>query len=241
MALIGASALALHTGLSWRATNDIDIVVGVGLDQYPGGLADRAGWSREREGEHAWRSPEGVKVDIVPAGPELLKRGKLTWPRSGFEMNLTGLRLAFEHGLPLPLSESASVLLATLPTLAVLKLVAFLDRPEEREDDLRDIAYLLESFLADLDARRFQLISENVSYDNSAAYAMGLDIKAIVNQEEETSIRRFLEDASDESGRTHARLIRVGPRHWNRDPDLLPGRLNAFARGLERPGLGARP
>ena len=97
--LIGASALALQVDLQWRQTNDLDFVLSIPLDAYPAGLATLPGWERRRAGEHAWRSPTGVNVDVVPAGPALLSAGSLTWPESGFRMNLVGLRLAFDHNL----------------------------------------------------------------------------------------------------------------------------------------------
>ena len=68
--LIGANALALQIDLEWRQTNDLDFVLSIALEDYPAGLANLPGWRRRpREGEHAWLSPSGVNVDIVPAGP----------------------------------------------------------------------------------------------------------------------------------------------------------------------------
>jgi hypothetical protein len=60
--LIGANALALQIDLEWRQTNDLDFVVSIALEEYPAGLAALPGWQRRREGEHAWLSPSGIKV-----------------------------------------------------------------------------------------------------------------------------------------------------------------------------------
>lgn len=76
--LIGANALALQIDLEWRQTNDLDFVISVALEDYPAGLEALPGWRRHREGEHAWLSPTGVKVDVVPAGPGLLEVGWFT-------------------------------------------------------------------------------------------------------------------------------------------------------------------
>ena len=101
--LIGANALALQMDLEWRQTSDLDFVISIALEDYPAGLATLPGWQRRRrEGEHAWLSPTGVKVDVVPAGPGLLDAGSLIWPESGYRMNLVGLRLAFDHHVTFP-------------------------------------------------------------------------------------------------------------------------------------------
>jgi hypothetical protein len=101
-------------------------------------------------------------------------------------MNLVGLRLAFEKGVSLALPESSSMLLATVPTIALLKMAAYRDRPEERERDLDDLAFLLEDYLGDEDDRRFLLIEREpkLDYENASAFALGLDVGEIVNDEE---------------------------------------------------------
>ena len=61
-------------------------------------------------------------------------------------MNLAGLRLAFEHHVRIEIDEGCSVRVAATPAIVVLKMVAFLDRPD-REDDLTDIAHVVEHYL----------------------------------------------------------------------------------------------
>lgn len=55
------------------------------------------GWSADPRAEHRWLAPEDVKVDILPAGPNLRRAGTLRWPRSGNEMSLLDQKLAFEQ------------------------------------------------------------------------------------------------------------------------------------------------
>ena len=95
--LVGASALGCFLDFRWRATNDLDISVSIELDELPAGLDRPPGWSADPRAEHRWLAPEDVKVDILPAGPNLRRAGTLRWPRSGNEMSLLGQRLEFEH------------------------------------------------------------------------------------------------------------------------------------------------
>jgi predicted nucleotidyltransferase len=192
--LIGANALALQMDLHWRQTNDLDLVVSMPLEDYPAGLGRLPGWQRRGEGEHAWRSPTGVNVDVVPAGHALLERGTLTWPESGFRMNLVGLRLAFEHHTRIDIDEQHSVAVATTPAIVVLKMGAFLDRPQ-REDDLTDIAQVLERYLEPTDDRRWELPTE---FDNASAFALGVDVRSIINAREMEVVTEFLARAKDE-------------------------------------------
>jgi predicted nucleotidyltransferase len=228
--LIGANALALQIDLAWRQTNDLDFVISVALEDYPAGLEALPGWQRRRAGEHAWLSPTGVKVDVVPAGPGLLEVGWLTWPASGHRMNLVGLRLAFDHHVSVTIDEGHSVEVATTPAIVVLKMVAFLDRPE-RQDDLSDIAQVLECYLGPIDARRWAL---PVDFDNASAFALGIDVGMLVNERELQIVTEFLTRAKDENDlhRTHALLIRNGPWHWREHPEVLFERLAAFEKGL---------
>jgi predicted nucleotidyltransferase len=229
--LIGANALALQIDLEWRQTNDLDFVVAVALEDYPAGLAALPGWKRRPEGEHAWRSPTGVNVDVVPAGPALLEAGSLTWPESGYRMNLVGLRLAFDHHVQIVIDEGHSVEVATTPVIVVLKMVAFLDRPSEREDDLSDIAQVIERYLGPTDDRRWDL---PLDFDNASPFALGMDIGAVINEQELQVVTQFLTKAKDENDRhlTHALLIRNGPWHWRQHPEVLFDRLAALEKGI---------
>jgi predicted nucleotidyltransferase len=226
--LIGANALALQVDLEWRQTNDLDFVVSVALEDYPAGLAALPGWHRRREGEHAWLSPTGVRVDVVPAGPGLLDAGSLTWPESGYRMNLIGLRLAFDHHVLVAIDDHHSVHVAITPAIVVLKMVAFLDRPE-REDDLTDIAQVVECYLGPVDDRRWAL---PVDFDNASAFALGMDVGGLVNERERHVVTEFLTRAKDEDERTHALLIRNGPSVWREHPEVLFDRLAAFEKGM---------
>jgi predicted nucleotidyltransferase len=169
-------------------------------------------------------------VDVVPAGPGLLQAGSLTWPESGYRMNLVGLRLAFDHNVRVAIDERHFVQVATTPAIVVLKMGAFLDRPE-REDDLTDIAQVIERYLGPVDDRRWAL---PVDFDNASAFALGNDIAVLVNEGERHIVTEFLKRAKDEDDRyrTHALLIRNGPWLWRQNPEVLFDRLAAFEKGM---------
>jgi hypothetical protein len=92
MALIGASALALHLPMEWRTTADIDLVVAISVADLTE-LSRLPGWKRDANRQQRWVAPNGVLVDLVPASAEALEKRELVWP-NGHVMNLAGIQLA---------------------------------------------------------------------------------------------------------------------------------------------------
>ena len=58
-------------------------------------------------------------------------------------MSLVGMDLAFKYAA----RHAGGALVAPPPVVALLKMVAFADRPAERERDLVDIAHLLDAYV----------------------------------------------------------------------------------------------
>jgi predicted nucleotidyltransferase len=208
--LVGASALGCFLDFRWRATNDIDISISIEVDELPAGLDRMQGWSADPRAEHRWLAPEDVKVDILPAGPNLRRAGTLRWPRSGNEMSLLGQRLAFEQARDVEVASDFSIRVAPVPVVCVLKMVAYQDQPQARARDLED---------------DFEVVS---------AFLLGRDIGALVNSKERAAVASFIAKVRDENDphATQARMANVAPVFWRRDPGALLGRLKAFELGL---------
>lgn len=243
--LVGASALACFLGFRWRATNDIDISVSIELDAMPAGLDQLSGWSSDPRVEHRWLTPEGVKVDIIPAGPELRRVGTLRWPRSGNEMSLVGQRLAFEQAREVRVDADLTIRVAPVPVVCVLKVVAYQDQPHARTRDLEDLTHILEDYVTAEHPRRYsdEVTEEGIEFEFVSAYLLGRDIGGIVNSEERRAIATFMVKVRDENDRdaTQARMANVAPLSWRRDPETLLARLNAFEEGLNSVSLAGAP
>lgn len=234
--LVGASALGCAMDMRWRTTYDLDVSVAISIKEYPAGLETLVGWSRHPALEHEWLAPQNIKVDIIPAGPELLKAGRLVWPESGMEMSLIAFRLAFEYSETIAIARDLSVQVAPVPVIAVLKTLAYQDRPTERRADLEDLAYILEDYLPPEAEERFseKVIRLNLSYEETSSFLLGQRIAAIANDPEKQAVLKFIskvEDDEDPHG-TQARMASLGPPRWNRDPETLLQRIRAFKLGL---------
>ena len=80
--------------------------------------------------------------------------------------------------------------------------------------------------------------AEDVAPLLASAFALGMDVGALVNGRERQIVTEFLTRAKDENDRhrTHALLIRNGPWRWREHPEILFDRLAAFERGLSGSG-----
>lgn len=233
--LIGASALAGQIDLP-RQTDDLDISVSVSLAELSAGLQRLEGWRRNPTKEHEWLSPEGIKVDVLPAGPALLAAGELTWPGTGARMNLAGLRLALENGVAFEVERGLSIRVAPVAVIAVLKMISYLDRPAHRERDLHDLAYILENHVSPDDERRFapEVLDAGLEFEHASAYLLGYDLRRIVNEVERKAVDDFVARVRDERhpSATQGRMVRQGPASWDQNPDELLARVDAFVLGF---------
>jgi len=231
--VIGAAAVGYHIGMSWRGTLDLDLSVTAGIDEYAADLQG-LGWRRDQNAPQRWYLPEDVIVDVVPAEPSSVHAGRMVWPDGG-TMNLLGFRLAFADAISVEIEPATHIRVASLRSIVVLKMCAYLDKPWERETDLADIAHILQAFVGvDADERWSpEVVELDLDYDDVGPYMLGTQLAAVVNKSESALIRRFLSSLEDDADglATLRRMARRAPAGW-RDPDSLRSRVHAFSRGL---------
>ncbi|HZO15019.1 MAG TPA: nucleotidyl transferase AbiEii/AbiGii toxin family protein [Polyangiaceae bacterium] len=177
--LVGAVAIDRHIALA-RQTDDMDLAIGIELEDFPGPLGSIHGWRHDQaRAEHRFFTECGLQLDIIPAGASIRERGMIRWP-SGFEMSLVGFDVAFRRADRVDL-EGVRVLCPALPELLLLKIAAWLDRRHERQKDLGDIAVLLRNYLEDDHERHWhdEIQAGALDHDLQGAYALGLDLRRI--------------------------------------------------------------
>jgi predicted nucleotidyltransferase len=238
--LIGATALGCFIDMRWRQIYDLDLSISVSLDKYSSDLDHIPGWSQNPNLEQRWSAPGSVHIDIIPATSNLLNQGEFIWPQSGFRMSLVGLRLAFEYGVPFRPADDFKILIAPVPVITVLKMIAYQEKPPERARDLLDIAHIVEEFLPVNDQRRYadEVFDLHLSYEESSAFCLGKEIGSIANERELNEISSFIVMVRNDSDPnvTQSRMLQ-GSAAWRRDPRNLMKSLDAFDMGLR---LGAK-
>jgi predicted nucleotidyltransferase len=233
--IIGATALGFFIDMRWRKTHDLDLSISVSLNKLQSNLIRIPGWSQNPKQEQQWSAPGGVRIDIIPASPGLLKQGEFVWPKSGFKISLAGMRLAFEYGVPVKLADDLEILVAPVPVIVVLKMIAFQEKRLERIRDLIDSVHSMEEFLPADDPRRYsdEIFDLQLSYEETCAFCLGKEIGLIVNERELKEVLSFTAMVRDDNDPIAAksRMLQESAA-WRQNPQLLMKNLDAFDTGV---------
>jgi predicted nucleotidyltransferase len=192
-ALIGAAALGYHIELP-RYTADLDLIVACEANDLDARLIGR-GWQRDARLAYRWQL-QRVNVDIVVASTHDLAVGYVDY--DGYRLNLVGCDLALRHAQvaqlrPQPDEGTATCLIATLPSIVVMKMAAWLDRPSARTKDLGDLARALTD--VDCEDRRWDLppSATDLEYDDVPPFLVGCDVGEIAERAHVELIRKFVQ------------------------------------------------
>jgi predicted nucleotidyltransferase len=195
--VIGAIAVSHHVGLE-RETFDVDLVL-VAAPNDVDSILRGFGWERHPKIRQRWVDAEGMRVDVIQATPELLKAGQVRFDDDDKELSLVGFDLALKHVSPVPVHDGRDVDVVDLAPLIVLKMVSWLDRPNERQRDLGDIVRLLRGALAEDDLRRWEPPLDEVEFDLQAPAAAGLAVAAVATDQHRAKASEFLRAVMDAS------------------------------------------
>ena len=104
----------------------------------------------------------------------------------------------------------------SLAAIAVLKIVAYLDRPHERERDLADLAHILDAYVSGDDERLFgDEVPADLELLYRPAFLLGADLASLVNAQEHAVVTRFVSlGRGAGADTTRSRLLRLGPTRW---------------------------
>ena len=147
------------------------------------------------------------------------------------ELSTVGFDLALEHAAPVKIpGTDEDVDVASLASIVVLKMVAWLDRQHDRKKDLQDLGRVFETALGDWDDRRFEPPLADLEHEVQAAFFVGRAVSAIARESHRRKIEEFLTKVSHPSW---IESIGVGGLVCT-DPDaVVARRLAAFRSGFE--------
>jgi len=95
------------------------------------------------EPEHRFQLP----VDFIPFGGVATETKTIAWPPEGdFVMNVAGFQEALASALCIELEPGLTISVASLPGLAILKVLAWGDRHRQNNKDAADLYKILTSF-----------------------------------------------------------------------------------------------
>lgn len=200
--IIGAAAYRAWFDDPGRHTEDVDVAVAIDLEEFERLAKTLAeiGWRQELRREHRWITPEGARVDLLPAGDQLRSAGRIEWPRSGMVMELVGFDHVFSRSVPREAAPGIVLRVIPVPVLALLKIAAFVESPYTRAKDVQDIYAILDRYELDGD-RRFSLevYDAGVDYEHAGAWLLGQDLAALSTPGEARLVAKFVNKVGDEA------------------------------------------
>jgi predicted nucleotidyltransferase len=236
LVIIGAMAYKFHFPDIGRYTADIDLTVALDLEDFAQleTRLTKCNWEREKKREHRWRSPRGTLIDLLPAGTKLRAAKKLIWPESQFSMSLVGFDHVFAEPQIAKITDSLTVNVASAAVLALLKIVAFLDRPYERQRDLDDLRGILSQY----EEGSERLFSDEVQAASLAdfslanAFLLGVDLCSLCTADEAAVVETFVARISNEAQALWMLFVRAGRQAGDRVEDAARMQLAAFEQGF---------
>lgn len=152
--LIGAFARQIwyeREGLAFRSTKDIDYAVLVSsIEEYnniKNMLISKYKFTPHQQNAFVLIGSTGIQVDILPFA-EIQYHDEVTIKDQGMtSIKVDGMYEVFNHGTEIiNLNKAFDFKIATLSGIALLKFIAYDDRPEVRQKDITDIANLIKHY-----------------------------------------------------------------------------------------------
>lgn len=149
--IIGAQARDIWLGRPVRGTEtkDLDLAILVGsnedYEQVRQLLLSSGRLHPQRDNYFAYRSPGGIQIDILPFGgmnfDEPVTAAAVT------RLPVNALQEVYDQGTVVTgPGYGATFKVATLPSILLLKLIAYDDRPENRTKDVGDIVHIIQQY-----------------------------------------------------------------------------------------------
>jgi len=234
--IVGASSLVVLGKLSPdRVTLDLDLAVDVVLDELRQTLAAAEDWTPDPRHEQRWLHRGRAPVDLLAIGDLHLADGELVWPDTGARMNLAGFELLADHSVALADLRLPNVLVPSPAVVAVLKMAGWLDRPQERQRDLQDLAHLFDRYVEPMDDRMFvgEAAQRGLFGEDATTWLLGLDIARLGKPVAAALVARFIAHL-----RGHPSSLVALVQRWPlvADEDEALRRLELLEQGL---GAGA--
>jgi predicted nucleotidyltransferase len=216
--LIGATVpqivLDFRDSAGSRETRDVDAIAEVQDWDDFAHIRERLleeGLRKGRVAHELWL--DDVCIDLIPFGPGLIQNDKLSWPYGDSVMTACGFEEALGCARDQEVVPDLKLPVVSIPGLVLTKIVAYMDRPEERARDLIDILYCFEYYESALgQSRRFdyaeaEVDGDAVTFEEAGAFLLGIEVAALAKPNSLEIIRRFLDKIADEFARPITQIL----------------------------------
>jgi len=229
-----------------RGTKDIDFGVYVAnegeYNQLCGKLIEDYKYTIVSTNAFCLISPQGVQVDLLPFG-EIENEGKVVIEGKGLvSINLDGFKEAFEYGAVGATVENDNFKVCSIPSVVLLKLIAFDDRPERRPKDSIDINSILMHYPqieTELiwEGYNFLYEDDEKTHDEIGIEVLGFEISKIISNNEDLKNRVL--DILDKAVKLKSKLAELMIQNAEKETikmklDILQSLQNGIVKGIKK-------
>ncbi len=216
--IVGAAArdflLEYGCGIkSGRATEDVDFGVQVhAWEEYErlvSVLQNSAGFIRDNKKRHRFHAPNSLLIDLVPFGPIAGRDQQIIWPlEENRAMSVEGFDSAMSAAVEVLLRVDPRLFVrtASLPGLALLKIISWEDGYPIRARDAHDFYLIVNSYMETADIDRLgtdarDLVIESIpSLQDVGARLLGRDMASIADASTARHVEEILHREQEEEG-----------------------------------------
>ena len=227
-----------------RATRDIDLAVNVsGWDQFDAlkmRLIDSHGFSMGNGAAQRVYYASAYPVDLVPFGGVVGNDSNIKWPPdSAIVMNVLGYNEALDTTLKVEVKPGTVIPVASLASLAMLKVFAWIDRGHRDRKDAQDLALLLRRYADTIDAGDLHnseaavLDAVDYDYERAGARILGKHVRQMAAAR---TVDELLSNLQSEPTRNRLTMHMAQTLRSAEDPvEVADQLLGDFIAGLSAP------
>lgn len=241
----GVGALARNVwyaenSLTPRGTRDVDFGVYISDPATYSALRSKlikdCSYVQSEENAFCLISPDNIPVDFLPFG-EIENQGKVLIDGKGLTaIKLDGFKEVYDRGVRTVDIGSQTINICTIPSVVLLKLIAYDDRPEHRSKDPLDISSIIMEFPhieSDLLWEEYSyLYDQDISHEEIGTMVLGSEVGKLICQNKELLERvlRIVQDGIDLTSALAERMIMDNETETVEQKQYL---LGLFKNGIE--------
>ncbi len=236
MVVVGAAALEMQEIDLPNKTLDLDVAIEATVEHVLVAMESGPDWEADPKKIGRWIGSQGETVDLIPAGRELLETGGVAWPGQDRELNLQGFQHLWDDGQACLTEEHHLVPAAVVPLVALLKVIAWLDRPAVREKDLVHLTGLMDEFLSISDDRGYvgPTAERDIWAEEACAWWLGFDMGRIATDSEKVRLEHFFDLVVEPESSAVQSLASLAPLGWKRSTTVVVRRFALLRDGFEQ-------
>jgi predicted nucleotidyltransferase len=149
--LVGVSAVALELlkeGIKpSRGTKDIDFAIMIAsLDEFEQVVTELevAGFNKVKAPWTLYHPQYNIAIDLLPFG-QIEENDTVNFNERYTDLHVLGFKEVMQHAISVAIEEKFAQI-PPLHGMVILKLIAWNDRPEERDNDLKDILLIIKEY-----------------------------------------------------------------------------------------------